>query len=126
MSGAADRSVLARNTVWSVAGYGVQFLAPILIMPYIVHRVGAEAYGMWVTLYTLATWLGFYDLGLWGALARDVAERRAKDDREGLRTLWATWWTYDLALGILLAVQVHYVERWLRRKGYGFFEDDDE
>ncbi|MBV8879216.1 MAG: oligosaccharide flippase family protein [Planctomycetaceae bacterium] len=98
MSGSADRSILARNTVWSVVGYAVQFLTPILIIPYIVSRVGAETYGgVWVTLFTLASWVGFFDLGLWGSLARDVAERQARGDRDGLRTLWATWWTYDLA-----------------------------
>jgi len=107
VSGSADRSVLARNTVWSVVGYGVQFLTPILMMPYTLTMIGAERYGMWITLFTLAAWMGFYDLGLWGSLTRDVAERQARNDRDGLRTLWATWWTYDLAGGLVsMAVAV--------------------
>ncbi|HLY10499.1 MAG TPA: oligosaccharide flippase family protein [Planctomycetota bacterium] len=103
MKGFADRSVLARNTVWSVVGYAVQFLTPVLLTPFVVSSVGADQYGrVWVTLFTLASWLGYFDLGLWGSLTRDVAERRTKGDQEGLRTLWATWWTYDLVLGGLV------------------------
>jgi O-antigen/teichoic acid export membrane protein len=98
--------VLARNTVWSVAGYAVQFLAAIVLIPYIVSSVGKEAYGgVWVTLYTLASWVSYFDLGLWGSLTRDVADRHARGDREGLRTLWATWWTYDM-VGIALVLAV--------------------
>jgi O-antigen/teichoic acid export membrane protein len=100
VSGAADRSVLARNTVWSVVGFGFQFLMPIFLVPYIVGVVGKDTYGgLWVTLFTLASWVGFYDLGLWGSIPRDVAERRAQNNQDQLRTLWATWLTYDLVLG---------------------------
>jgi len=106
MTGSADRSVLARNTVWSVIGYAVQFLAPLVLIPYIVSSVGRETYGgVWVTLYTLASWVSYFDLGLWGSLTRDVADRHARGDREGLRTLWATRWTYDL-VGIALVLAV--------------------
>lgn len=104
MTSGGARSVLARNTAWSVVGYGVQFLVPILMVPYIVSTLGTETYGgVWVTLFTLASWVGYFDLGLWGSLARDVADRQARGDRDGLRTLWATWWTYDL-VGILLVL----------------------
>jgi O-antigen/teichoic acid export membrane protein len=104
MTVGAARSALARNTAWSVVGYAVQFLVPILMIPYIVSTVGKETYGgVWVTLYTLASWVGYFDLGLWGSLARDVADRQAKGDRDGLRTLWGTWWTYDM-IGIVLVL----------------------
>jgi O-antigen/teichoic acid export membrane protein len=106
VSGSADRGVLARNTLWSVLGYGVQFLTPLFLIPIIVSTVGRETYGgIWVTLFTLASWVGYFDLGLSGSLARDVADRRARGDREGLRTLWATWWTYDV-VGISLVMTV--------------------
>jgi len=105
VSGFADRRVLARNTVWSIVGYAVQFLTPVILIPYVVSRVTTEVYGgVWVTLFTLASWLGFYDLGLWGTLTRDVAERHARQDREGLRTIWATWLTFDVVAGALLSV----------------------
>lgn len=102
MSAGASKSRLARNTLWSVVGYAVQFATPIVLIPYTISRVTFDQYGIWVTLYTLASWFGFYDLGIWGPVVRDVAERQAKGDREGLRTLWATWFTFDLVLGVVL------------------------
>jgi O-antigen/teichoic acid export membrane protein len=102
VSAAPAKSVLARNTLWSVVGYAVQFVTPIVLIPYTIHRVSFDQYGVWVTLFTLAGWFGFYDVGIWGPLVREVAERQAKGDREGLRTLWATWFTFDLVSGAFL------------------------
>lgn len=97
------KSVLARNTVWSVVGYGVQFAIPVVLIPYIVSRVTEEIYGgVWVTLFTLAAWLSYFDLGLWGALTREVADRKARHDLEGLRRLWATWFYWDVVVGAAL------------------------
>jgi O-antigen/teichoic acid export membrane protein len=97
------KSVLARNTIWSAAGYAMQFLIPIVLVPYIVKRVTVDVYGgVWVTLFTVTTWLSFFDLGLWGGLTREVADRQARADREGLRTLWATWFSFDLVMAALL------------------------
>lgn len=97
------KSRLTRNTVWSAVGYALQFGVPIVLIPYIVGRVGKDLYGgVWVTLYTLAAWLGFFDFGIAGVLTRDVAERRTKGDRDGLRSIWATWIFFDLLVGLLL------------------------
>jgi O-antigen/teichoic acid export membrane protein len=104
VSEAASKSSLARNTLWSVVGYSVQFVTPIVLIPYTISRVTYDQYGLWVTVYTLAAWFAFYDLGIWGSVVRDVAERQARGDREGLRTLWATWFTFDVGFGALLVL----------------------
>jgi O-antigen/teichoic acid export membrane protein len=95
-----EKSTLARNTVWSALGYGVQFVTPVVMIPYTLSKVSDASYGGWVALYTLATWVSYYDLGLWGSLTRDVAERQARQDRDGLRGIWATWFAFDVLVGI--------------------------
>jgi O-antigen/teichoic acid export membrane protein len=102
MSVPADKATLARNTATSALGYFVSLAIPLLMIPYIVSRVSLAEYGFWVVLNSLAAWISHYDVGLWGVLAREVAERRARDDRDGLRVLWATWFFYDLAGGTLV------------------------
>src|SRR5262245_21139305 len=104
MSGASSKAVLARNTLWSVVGYAVQFVTPIVLIPYTIGRVNFDQYGIWVTLYTLAGWFGFYDLGIWGRVVRTVAERQAQGDRGGLGTRWATCFTFDLVFGAALVL----------------------
>jgi len=103
MTEVAAKSRLTRNTLWSAASFSMQFIVPILLIPYIVSRVTKEVYGgVWVTLYTVASWLGYFDFGLWGGLTREVADRHARQDREGLKSLWATWLFFDIAVAALL------------------------
>lgn len=102
MTAPADRRTLIRNTAYAAAAHAVGFLVPILLTPYVVRRVGWEAYGVWVALAALGSWLGRYDAGLWAALAREVADRRARGDREGLRHVSVAWIFYDLAVGAAL------------------------
>ena len=116
MTSSNDKSTLARNTVWSVVGYGVQFVTPVILIPYTVSRVSYAVYGVWVTLFTLATWVSYFDIGLWGSLTRDVAERQARQDREGLRVLWATWFTFDVLVGLALVLAAALLGPWIVRR----------
>ncbi len=102
MNAPVGRDVLARNTAWAVFGYFVSFGIPVLMTPYVVSKLGLPQYGVWVALSVLASWLGRFDLGIWSALAREVSERRARGDAEGLRTLGATWLLYDLLISSAL------------------------
>ncbi len=99
MSAAPARHVLARNTAWAVTGYFVSFAVPVFMTPYLLSRLGLSQFGVWVALTVLASWLGRFDLGIWSALAGEVADRRARGDADGLRSLSAAWILYDLFAG---------------------------
>lgn len=94
-----DKRTLIRNTAWAAAGHAVGFLVPLILTPYMVSRVGWEAYGAWVALSVLGAWLGRYDAGLWTALPREVADRGARGDREGLRLVGVAWIYFDAMAG---------------------------
>lgn len=102
MTAPAGKSALARNTVYALLGHVVGLAVPIVMTPYIVGQVGMAHYGLWAALNALVLVLGQYDLGLWNAIAREVAIRRARDDREGLRSLLATCFVYDMAAAPVL------------------------
>ncbi len=97
---------IARNTAWAFGGHFVSFAVPVLVTPYVVAKVTLPVYGLWVALSALALWLGRTDLGVWAALSREVADRRAREDREGLRSLMATWLLFDLAAGAVVVAAV--------------------
>lgn len=94
-----SKTAMTRGTALSMASYGISFVIPLLVTPYVVWRLSYSTFGVWVTLSTLALWLGRGELGLGTALSRQVAERRARGDAEGLRALAATWLWFDLATG---------------------------
>ena len=106
MSAPAGKSVLARNTFYAFLGYGITFLVPLFFVPYILHRVGRDAFGVLAVLATVGFWLGRFDFGIWAALPREVASRRAREDRKGLEALASTWFFVDLlfASAILSAI----------------------
>src|SRR5271168_4802514 len=53
-------------------------------VPLTVHYLGAERYGVWLTISSLITWLSMTDFGLAGnALVNVLAEASGRDDREG-------------------------------------------
>jgi len=114
MSAPAGKAVLARNTASSFLGYFVAFAVPILLTPYIFHKVGRDGFGILAALGTLGLWLSRFDLGIWAALPREVADRRARDDRAGLESLATTWLTVDILFGAVLMGGVVAVGRaWL-------------
>jgi O-antigen/teichoic acid export membrane protein len=59
-------------------------LISFLSVPLTVHYLGAERYGVWLTISSLLTWMSMTDFGLAGnALINVLAEASGKEDREG-------------------------------------------
>jgi O-antigen/teichoic acid export membrane protein len=62
----------------------LNILISFLSVPLTVHYLGAERYGVWLTISSLLTWMTMSDFGLAGnALINVLAEASGKDDREG-------------------------------------------
>lgn len=106
MTDAPDKGALARHTYTSLVSQLVGFAVPLVTTPYIIGRVSFSTYGVWVAMNWLALILSRYDLGLWGAVPRDVAERRARGNLPGLRATAAAWLYFDLLAGALVVAGV--------------------
>jgi O-antigen/teichoic acid export membrane protein len=83
--GVARHPVLARNAVWNWGVYLANAAIVFVLSPFVVHRLGTEAYGVWAIVLTLTGYLGFADLGIRPAIVHFVARYRALDDREALQ-----------------------------------------
>ena len=79
------------SKVFSVACTFVQ-------VPLAFHYLGAEAYGFWVTLFSIVLVLNFVDFGLGVGMQHAMARAYGCDDIE---TMKRTFWTGTAALGIL-------------------------
>jgi O-antigen/teichoic acid export membrane protein len=62
-------------------GNGLKMLASLLILPFALHHLGAERFGIWATLTSLMTLAGIGDLGLGNGLINAIAVANGKDDR---------------------------------------------
>jgi O-antigen/teichoic acid export membrane protein len=80
-------------------------LISFLSVPLTVHYLGAERYGVWLTISSLLTWMSMTDFGLAGnALINVLAEASGKDDREGAQHYSASAFWALTAVGVLTGI----------------------
>lgn len=88
-------------------------------VPYIVHKLGTDTYGLLMTAGIATSYLWFMDLGLGSATTKYVAEHAAREEWDEVnRILWTSLGAY-LVLGSLAALALVlltplFVYQWLR------------
>ena len=66
---------IARNVGLNLFGALAPMVAAMVAIPYLVHRLGSERFGLLSLTWLVIGYFGFFDLGLSRALAQLVAER---------------------------------------------------
>src|SRR5260370_41253739 len=59
-------------------------LVGVFLSPYIRHRLGDAAYGIWVLIFSLTGYYGLFDLGIRSSIIRYVSKYTATGDKEKL------------------------------------------
>ena len=91
---------IGRNLTWNVAGEGLPALAAVVAIPVLVHRLGAERFGILTLSWMLAGYFGLFDLGLGRALTQALVQQWNHGNRANAAALfWST-------LGVMLAASV--------------------
>ncbi|HEY6057373.1 MAG TPA: oligosaccharide flippase family protein, partial [Candidatus Limnocylindrales bacterium] len=93
-----------RGALSNAVGQVIGLVALFVLTPYILARIGASGYGLWVLVGSLAAYGGLLDLGIGSAVVKYVAEHRARRDADASRALIATALRLYLALGALAFV----------------------
>jgi O-antigen/teichoic acid export membrane protein len=107
------RSVI-RNTALSYAGQAYALMVGILIMPFYLGHMGAEAYGLIGFFSVLQAWLQLLDAGLSPSLVRAVAHQQSSDaaDRYSGRLL-RSFEIIFLPLAGLCCVVIYLSSEWI-------------
>jgi O-antigen/teichoic acid export membrane protein len=71
---------IRRNAVWNCMGTLSEALIGFIMMPFLVHTLGNTTYGLWALIGSLTGCFGFLDLGVRGALGRQLAFHLARRD----------------------------------------------
>lgn len=74
----------ARNVGLNVLGQAGIAAAGFLLIPYLVHRLGTETYGLYILMYTVSGYLALLTFGAGSAAVKYVAEFLALKDSRGL------------------------------------------
>jgi O-antigen/teichoic acid export membrane protein len=104
---------ILQGLISALAGRGVSVIVSLISVPLTVGYLGAERYGMWMTISTLLAWLSLADLGLGNSLTNAVSETYASDrpDQAQIHVSSVFWmlWLVAAGFGGLWAV----VWRWI-------------
>src|SRR5919109_1816707 len=82
-----DKVEILKNVGSSWFALGVNVLVGIFLSPYILHRLGDEAFGLWVLIFSVTGYYGLFDLGIRSSIVRYVAKYSATNDYEELTRL---------------------------------------
>src|SRR5216683_1965978 len=84
---------------------GLTLLMGFVSVPLTVHYLGAERYGVWLTISSLLLWVALTDFGLAGnALVNVLSEAAGNDDRESARHYAASAFWALVAIALVLGV----------------------
>ena len=99
------RVEIFKNVGSSWFSLGVNILVGIFLSPFILHRLGDLAYGVWVLIFAVAGYYGLFDLGIRSSVIRYVSTYAAKRDDEGLtRLINTSLGTYTIIGAVAMAI----------------------
>lgn len=85
-----DKRQILKNVGSSWFALGVNVLVGIFLSPFILHRLGDEAFGLWVLIFSLTGYYGLFDLGIRSSIIRYVAKYTATGEQDELNRLVST------------------------------------
>jgi len=82
-----DKRLIIKNVGSSWFSLGVDIATGIFLSPFILHRLGDTAFGIWVLIFSVTGYYGIFDLGIRSSVVRYVSKFTAVDDVEDLAKL---------------------------------------
>jgi O-antigen/teichoic acid export membrane protein len=102
-----EKTQIIRNVGSSWFSLGVNILVGIFLSPFILHRLGDTAYGIWVLIFSITGYYGLFDLGIRSSVVRYVSKFTATGETDNLiRLINTSLWSYTLigAVAMLLTL----------------------
>ena len=79
-----EKRQILKNVGSSWSALGTNVLVGIFLSPFILHRLGDAAYGIWVLIFSVTGYYGLFDLGIRSSIIRYVSKYTATGDKEKL------------------------------------------
>jgi O-antigen/teichoic acid export membrane protein len=82
-----DKGQILKNVGSSWFALGVNVVVGIFLSPYILHRLGDDAFGLWILIFSVTGYYGLFDLGIRSSIVRYVAKYSASNELDELNRL---------------------------------------
>jgi len=97
-------SLLAKNTVLNFIGQIIPLLVAVLAIPYIIHNLGMERFGILSLAWAVLGYFSMFDLGLGRATTKFVSEALGKGETEHIPSIVWTSFFLQTMMGILIGI----------------------
>lgn len=112
----AQESRLAANLAWNLTGESIPVLAAVVAIPVLVHRLGADRFGIMTLSWMIAGYFGLFDLGLGRALTKAMAQELSLGlDAKAAKLFWTSL-AMMLALGAAAGITLAMMTPWLAHR----------
>lgn len=105
--------LLIRNTAFNLAGQGVPLIAALVAIPWLIHGLGADRFGVLTLAWAAIGYFSLVDLGLGRALTHAVATRLGSDREDELVSIGWTALLLMLLLGAVGAAALAAATPWI-------------
>ena len=85
-----EKLQIIRNVSSSWFALGTNVVVGFFLWPFILHRLGEDAAGIWVLIFSITGYYGIFDLGIRSSIIRYVARARATNDQAHASRLIST------------------------------------
>jgi O-antigen/teichoic acid export membrane protein len=82
-----EKLQIIKNVGSSWFSLGVNILVGVFLSPFILHRLGDAAFGIWVLIFSLTGYYGIFDFGIRSSIIRYVSKYTATQDMEEVNGL---------------------------------------
>ena len=96
-----NKGQILKNVGSSWFSLGMNVVVGIFLSPFILHRLGDDAFGLWILIFSVTGYYGLFDLGIRSSIVRYVAKYLATDEHEELNRLVNTAMFSYSGIGVL-------------------------
>lgn len=94
----------AKNVSATWLGLLVHAIVGFFLSPFILHKLGDNAFSLWILIFSLTGYYGLLDLGIRSSIVRYVAKYVATQDEDGLRSFLSTSVAFYAVVSLLALV----------------------
>ena len=96
------RAQAVKNVTATWLGLLVHALTGFFLSPFILHRLGDEAFSLWVLVFAFTGYFGLLDLGIRSSIVKYTAKFIATNDKEQLSRYLSTSMAFYTAIGVVI------------------------
>lgn len=95
--------VIAKNMAISTVCKPFSMIISYLYVPIVLNYLGVEKYGVWATILTILSWIGYFDIGIGNGLRNKLTESLSKMDGQS-RKLVSSAYAFTAVLMIVVSI----------------------